>query len=283
MKKGFTLVELLASITLIAVLTMVTLPYILQKMDAMKEKQLESLVSTIQESTKKYVVDNREDLSEFEEKGFINIPISILIDEEYIEGNLENAITGEKIAVDDVIYVTIDSKNVIKAIYDPNQKDNPKITLNGNKNLRLKLGSTYVERGAIAVDKNGNNISAQITITSNVNMLVEGEYIVSYSVPNSIVIERCVTVTNDFISNDIEKPTLTSNVSGNYKETTIGVNITMPVVTATDNVDGVISPITPTSNNLNINQTGTYQIKYNYTDAAGNKANTLTITVVVKP
>lgn len=283
MKKGFTLVELLASITLIAVLTMVTLPYILQKMDAMKEKQLESLVSTIQESTKKYVVDNREDLSEFEEKGFINIPISILIDEEYIEGNLENAITGEKIAVDDVIYVTIDSKNVIKAIYDPNQKDNPKITLNGNKNLRLKLGSTYVERGAIAVDKNGNNISAQITITSNVNMLVEGEYIVSYSVPNSIVIERCVTVTNDFISNDIEKPILTSNVSGNYKETTIGVNITMPVVTATDNVDGVISPITPTSNNLNINQTGTYQIKYNYTDAAGNKANTLTITVVVKP
>ncbi len=283
MKKGFTLVELLASITLIAVLTMVTLPYILQKMDAMKEKQLESLVSTIQESTKKYVVDNREDLSEFEEKGFINIPISILIDEEYIEGNLENAITGEKIAVDDVIYVTIDSKNVIKAIYDPNQKDNPKITLNGNKNLRLKLGSTYVERGAIAVDKNGNNISAQITITSNVNMSVEGEYIVSYSVPNSIVIERCVTVTNDFISNDIEKPILTSNVSGNYKETTIGVNITMPVVTATDNVDGVISPITPTSNNLNINQTGTYQIKYNYTDAAGNKANTLTITVVVKP
>lgn len=283
MKKGFTLVELLASITLIAVLTMVTLPYILKKMDAMKEKQLESLVSTIQESTKKYVVDNREDLSEFEEKGFINIPISILIDEEYIEGNLENAITGEKIAVDDVIYVTIDSKNVIKAIYDPNQKDNPKITLNGNKNLRLKLGSTYVERGAIAVDKNGNNISAQITITSNVNMLVEGEYIVSYSVPNSIVIERCVTVTNDFISNDIEKPILTSNVSGNYKETTIGVNITMPVVTATDNVDGVISPITPTSNNLNINQTGTYQIKYNYTDAAGNKANTLTITVVVKP
>ncbi len=283
MKKGFTLVELLASITLLAILTMVTLPYILQKMEIMKEKQLENLIATIQENTKKYVVDNRENLVELEEEGFMNIPISTLVDNEYLEGNLENAVTGEKIAIDDVIYVTLDSKNVVKAVYDVNQKINPKITLNGNKNLRLKLGTTYVEYGAVAIDKNGNNISATIVINSNVNMSVEGEYSVYYSVPNSIIIERCVTVTDDFVSNDIEKPVLTSNIAGNYIETTVSVNITMPVVTSTDNVDGVVSPISPSSNNLNINQTGTYQIKYNDTDAAGNKASTLIITVVVKP
>ena len=71
MKKGFTLVELLASITLIAILTMVTLPYIMKKMDLMKEKTLTNLISTIEANTKKYVLENIEDLDELEEKGLI--------------------------------------------------------------------------------------------------------------------------------------------------------------------------------------------------------------------
>lgn len=283
MKKGFTLVELLASITLIAILTMVTLPYIMKKMDLMKEKTLTNLISTIEANTKKYVLENIEDLDELEEKGFINIQLKTLIDLEYIEGNLENSVTGEKISIDDFVYVTIDNKNVIKTQYDPYQKTNPRITLLGNKNIRIKTGSTYIEYGAIATDENGNDISSQIIINNNVNTLIEGDYSVFYSVPDSIVLERCVTVTNDFINSDIEKPILTSNILNNLIETTIGVNITMPAVTATDNVDGVINNISPSSNNLNINKTGTYQIKYNYADSSNNKATTLIVTVIVKP
>lgn len=283
MKKGFTLVELLASITLIAILTMVTLPYILNKMDIMKEKSLESLVATIEENTIKYVMYNIDDLSELEQKGFINVQIKTLLDLEYIEGNLENSVTGEKIAIDDVIYVTLDNKNVIDAQYDPYQKDNPKITLIGIKNLRLKLGTSYVEYGAIARDKSGNDITSQIIIENNVDMQTEGDYTVYYSIPGALTIERCVNVTADFISSDLEPPILSSNISNNLIETTVGVNITMPVVKATDNVDGIINNIIPSSNNLNVNETGTYKIKYNYIDSSGNKAKTLIVTVVVKP
>lgn len=283
MKKGFTLVELLASITLLAILSMVAIPHILKKIDIMKEKTLENLVATIEESTIKYVLENREEVTELDEIGFVNIGLKTLIDLHYIEGNLENSVTGKKIAVDDVVYVTLNSKNVVAAKYDPYQKDNPKVILLGKKNIRLKRGTAYIEYGAIARDKFGSDITSQITIDSNVNMSIEGEYSVFYSVPNAIVVERCVTVTSDFISNDIEKPILSSNIPNNLIETNVGVSITMPVVKAVDNVDGTINNIAPSYNNVNINQTGTYKIKYNYTDSSGNKATTLVVTVIVKP
>ena len=283
MKKGFTLIELLATLTIMVIIAMVTIPYILDKVDLFKEKAYTNMIDSIEQTTERYVNDNRLEMTELDELGFQNISIKTLVDEGYLEGKIINQMKGNSISVDDEVYVTLDYKNVIDIIFDPNQRENPKITLNGKRNLRLKLGDTYNELGVTAVDKDGNDISSSITIDSNVDMNEEGEYVVNYYIDNSLVIKRYVIVTDDYISDDIEKPQLSSNVSGDYIETTLGVSITMPVVTAVDNVDGTISPISYTSNDVDIYNTGTYYIKYDYTDSSNNRADTLTVTVVVKP
>lgn len=283
MKRGFTLMELLATIIIMLFILTITIPLIKNRVDNARERSLDNLIKNIENAAEKYVLDNRNSFNELDNFGYMNIKLETLVQGKYIDENLVNPVTKESLYYDDVVYVTLNYLNKLEVIYDINQKNKPKITLNGTLNLRIKKGSTYTELGAIAIDKNGNDISSSIVIKGNVDTNVEGVYEIKYSVNDSIVLTRYVIVTDDVPIEDLEKPTLTSNIPNNYIETRKGVAITMPIVTAHDNVDGTINNIPYTSNNVDINNTGTYYIKYDYVDSSGNKADTLTIKVVVKP
>ncbi len=63
--------------------------------------------------------------------------------------------------------------------------DAPTITLNGDSNVVLKVGSTYNEPGYIAIDPTDGPITSKVVTTSNVNMNVIGEYEIVYKVTNS--------------------------------------------------------------------------------------------------
>jgi len=54
-----------------------------------------------------------------------------------------------------------------------------------------------------------------------------------------------------------------------------------PGATATDDVDGNITSKIVVTNNVNVADTGTYQVKYNVADNAGNKATEAVRTVKV--
>jgi hypothetical protein len=254
----------------------------LDRVDYFKQKSYDHLINSIKNAAEQYVEDNRYDLEDLNNYGYTNITLETLIHEGYLGEDLTNPKTNIPISINNVVYVAIDSKNKVEVIYDENQNSHPKIILNGPNIVKVKLGGAYTELNAFAINTSGVDISSQIVITGSVNTSIEGTYTLSYSVPNSIVIKRYVIVTSDFPKDDLEKPVLSSDVWNDYIETTVGVAITMPSVTATDNVDGITSSISPSSNNVNINQTGTYHIKYDHTDSSGNKADTLDITVVVK-
>ncbi len=53
------------------------------------------------------------------------------------------------------------------------------ITLNGNTNTCLNIGTAYSEKGFSAKDNFGNNVS--VTVSSNLNINVEGEYTITYT------------------------------------------------------------------------------------------------------
>lgn len=73
------------------------------------------------------------------------------------------------------------------------------ITLNGSQTVYLLKGSTYVERGAKAVNKNSVDVSSKIVISSaGVNTNQVGTYTVNYSVTTSkntkVTVSRTVRV-----------------------------------------------------------------------------------------
>ena len=55
-----------------------------------------------------------------------------------------------------------------------------------------------------------------------------------------------------------------------------------PGFSATDETDGNITSNVTSTNNININVVGTYYVKYNVSDAAGNKAPEISRTILVK-
>ena len=58
---------------------------------------------------------------------------------------------------------------------------------------------------------------------------------------------------------------------------------TDPSATATDNIDGDISNRIVATSNVDVRVMGTYNIRYDVTDSAGNRATTVTRTVRVVP
>ena len=61
----------------------------------------------------------------------------------------------------------------------------PTITLNGDSNVSIEKGSSYVDGGATAQDEYDGNITSSIVVTSNVNESVIGDYSVTYEVSDS--------------------------------------------------------------------------------------------------
>lgn len=61
----------------------------------------------------------------------------------------------------------------------------PTLTLLGDKNMLLSVGSKYKEPGYLAVDYEDGKISRKVEVTGNVNTSSPGTYIITYSITNS--------------------------------------------------------------------------------------------------
>lgn len=64
-------------------------------------------------------------------------------------------------------------------------EDAPVLTLNGESNIVLKVGTQYIEPGYTAIDATDGNITNRVTVSRNVNSNQIGDYEIVYSVTNS--------------------------------------------------------------------------------------------------
>lgn len=96
--------------------------------------------------------------------------------------NVQLSIEGDK----SYLEVTDSSKN--KTSIEVNALEftsDPVITLNGDANMTLYIGSKYNEQGAIATDICDGDISDKIITSGNVDTNTKGTYTITYSVTNS--------------------------------------------------------------------------------------------------
>lgn len=71
----------------------------------------------------------------------------------------------------------------------------PQITLNGEREIRIKVGETFSDPGATATDSTDGNLTNKITKTGTVDTNTAGEYKITYTVKNSAGKEATVTRT----------------------------------------------------------------------------------------
>ena len=156
----------------------------------------------------------------------------------------------------------------------------PTITLNGNGFISLNVGETYTELGATATDNIDGDITANISISGNVNTTAPGMYVVRYNVSDAAgnAATEVTRVVNVLADTTIPVITLNGNATINLN---INDTYTESGATATDNVDGDITANISISGTVDTSTAGVYLILYNVNDAAGNAAAEVTRTVTV--
>jgi hypothetical protein len=158
----------------------------------------------------------------------------------------------------------------------------PVITLTGNAEVSLELGSTYTDAGATAVDNIDGNITSNIVTVSAVDVNTVGTYTVTYNVSDAagnaaVQVSRTVTITPDVT---VPVITLTGNAEVSLE---LGSPYTDAGATAVDNIDGDITANIAVVSTVDVSTLGTYMVTYNVSDAAGNAATQVTRTVNITP
>ena len=154
----------------------------------------------------------------------------------------------------------------------------PVITLVGDSQVNLEVGSTYTDAGATASDNYDGDISSQIVVVNNVDVNTLGSYTVTYSVSDSSsnaasVVTRTVNVV------DQTAPTITI-LGGNPATIEAGSTYTDAGATATDNYNNDVTSSITASSTVDSNTIGSYTVTYTVSDASGNQATAVRTVIV---
>ena len=156
----------------------------------------------------------------------------------------------------------------------------PVITLVGDAEITVEVGTTYTDLGATASDNSDGDITADINVTNPVDTSVIGSYTVTYNVDDSngnaaTGVIRTVNVT------DTTAPVITL-VGDAVVDLSVGDTYSESGATASDNYDGDISAdVVIGGDSVDTSTVGQYTVTYNVTDSSGNAASEVTRTVSV--
>ena len=211
-KNAFTLIELLASICIVGVLSTIIITVALKRIQEAKEQSYKTLITSIEQAAKDYVMNNENDISTYKLYDWTNITIETLISKNYFTQSLINPLTNKSLSIKDIVYVTRSNTGNVTATYDVNQNNKATITLIGGYNIYLENGKSYQELGITAKDINGNNVTSSVVVTGTVNSNVEGVYVKTYTYNNTSITRNIIVGKNK--TSQIKYYTLTLNLNG---------------------------------------------------------------------
>jgi len=286
-KKGFTLIELLAVIVILAVVALIAIPIFIRIQENARKDAFKASIRSIFESAQyKVIGDTFEgNISDLEMKNITNfsgtweyrdaekqIYLCNVTDGTYIYAGDSNGCISEN-EFNNGIDVMKNTSSFIKFI-----------TNVGNENINLETVKEITVSNDIEVSR-GNIDDVTIKITENGTTIYEGKgphtldtskytsYVIEYSIPGGNTITRTVTIADQIkpVITLIGEATITISKNGTFTD---------EGATVTDNVDAETT-IYATGGEVNTSEVGTYTLTYDYTDAAGNKADTVRRTVIV--
>lgn len=191
-KNGFTLIELIAAIGIMLMLSTIIIPIVVRKINEAKEKSYDVLVSSIELAAHDYVLNNTDTLTSFNTNDWIYITIETLVENKYFNESLIDARTKESIPITNEVYVTRLSNGNIEAHYDDNQTDKAKLMLNGSYNIYLEKGDTYNELGVTATDTSLNDVSNSVVRTGSFSTTITGIYVLTYTYEDASITRNVV-------------------------------------------------------------------------------------------
>lgn len=205
MKRGFTLIEIMAVIVILGVIGLIAVVSVDQTIKSNKEKMYEMQIENIEDAARTWAVDNIKYLPDDDSEA-ISIPLLVLKQSGIIEPDIKNP-KNDTLFYNDM-YIDITYKNGIYS-YDvvedsgqstTNDLDVPVIILKDTFNKTIARNENVLKQGFVML-RNGliidfNDGSTYITFSTNLNSNVKGTYYYNITANDgkSFVIKRTITV-----------------------------------------------------------------------------------------
>lgn len=166
MKKGYTLLELVATIIILGIVGLIAYPTINKTINKNRERLYENQLKQIEESASKWAYQNLDSLPTIEGE-VVTISLLELKRNGYIDLNIKNPINKNPISNDSTITITLKDNNYVYDInlkegnvldYEIN-KNSPIIILNGSNIEYVEINSTFTEIGASAYTSGGAEVN----------------------------------------------------------------------------------------------------------------------------
>ena len=162
MKKGFTLVEMMAVIIILAIVATITFPIVSQSIEKNREKLYYSQLDEIKLNAEKWAYSNLDLLPTVEDE-MITITLQNLKEGGFVALDIRDPRTNELLPNDLKITITFRNNNYeIEVLADSGTSTNnafkegaPTIILNGNVVEYVEINSIYIEKGTLAKNSAG--------------------------------------------------------------------------------------------------------------------------------
>lgn len=184
MKKGFTLIEIMAVIIILGIVGLIALIAVDKTIKDNNEKAYQMQISNIEDASRIWGANNLSYLPDNSDE-VVSIPLVVLKRDGLVDRELTNPKTGELFPND--LYITISYKegvyryNVVEdsGVNTTNDLDVPTIILYDVLNKDINVGDSINVNG-IAILRNGQKInlnsSSYVTIDTNLNVSTPGVY-----------------------------------------------------------------------------------------------------------
>jgi PKD repeat protein len=207
-----------------------------------------------------------------------------------IEGNISNkyelygSVDTSKVGPNYLKYIVRDYYNnvcdtLLRTVFVVLNQTGPSLTLNPTQQMYVEVYNKYNEPGYVAKDNQGNVISNQVIIRTDLDTAKLGSYTIYYTVIDAFglgfVAERIVTV------GDTTAPTITPKSNPYVQQVGSAIDLTK-VVNVNDNYWPSNFLTTTIQGTVDVNSVGTYYVKYVARDNSGNVSKEETVRIDVK-
>jgi len=199
--KGFTLIELIASIAILAMLSTIIVVAVSKSINKAKEDANATMLKAIRLAAEDYAVNNEGILTDFSTNDWVDIKLETLIKNNYFDNELKDFVTKENIPITNFVRVTRSTTGKVTTTYNENQTTQTTISLNGSYNTYIKKGDTYIDEGVIATTPEGVNVTSSVVKTGTVDTNTLGTYVITYTYQDvSITRNVIVSETDNLVS-----------------------------------------------------------------------------------
>lgn len=274
--KGFTLIEILAVVTIIGVVSLITMPVVQKNITKSRQQAYNNQIDNIVKAAKDWSSENLTNLPENNNEK-LNISLEMLMSLGYLEDNLVDPLTDKYFSPDTVITIEKINNNYqykVNVEFDKEKvevdHDAPVLFLNGDYLVYVEINTLYNELGISCPDlpdlnyftfyyDNNNQEIDQI----NVNKL--GNYVVKYMASND---GKQSSITRHVVVRDTIAPVITVPITETINVSTATNYDLKADVSVTDNSGeklevGVVGQLS--------NIPGKYVITYQAVDSSGNE------------